>query len=80
MATSSGLYSESRQLQEGKEVIVKCKSDTCTDSGAVPCVPTRLHVVYSHPAKGKNVKEEAMSCKPAASVSEENGERAGWGV
>ena len=41
MATYSGLspLRESCEPQEGKEVVVKCKGDTCTDSGAVPTTP-----------------------------------------
>ena len=69
MATSTGLSSESRQPQEDKEVVVKCKGDTCTDSGAVPTTPRGVQP----PSKeDKNVKEEAMSSKPTASVSAGN--------
>ena len=78
MATSSGLSSESCEPQEGKEVMVKCKGDTCTDSGAVPTTPRGVQP----PSKeDKNLKEEPMSCKPASSVSEENRnlKRAVWG-
>ena len=78
MTTCSGLSSESCEPQEGKEVMVKCKGDTCTDSGAVPTTPRGVQP----PSKeDKNLKEEPMSCKPASSVSEENRnlKRAGWG-
>ena len=78
MATSSGLSSESCEPQEGKEVMVRCKGDTCTDSGAVPTTPRGVQP----PSKeDKNLKEEGMSCKPASSVSAENRnlKRAGWG-
>ena len=67
MATSSGLSSESCEPQEGKEVVVKCKGDTCTDSGAVPTTPRGVQP----PSKeDKNLKEEPMSCKPAHELSE----------
>ena len=58
--------------------MVKCKGDTCTDSGAVPTSPRGVQP----PSKeDKNLKEEHMSCKPASSVSAENRnlKRAGWG-
>ena len=52
-----GLSSESREPQEGKEVMVKCKEDTCTDSGAVPTTPRGVQP----PSKeDKNLKEEAV--------------------
>ena len=69
MATSSGLSSRSREPQEGKEVVVKCKGDTSTDLGAVSATPRGVQP----PGKeDKNVKEEVMSCKPSASVSAES--------
>ena len=40
---ASGLSRESCEPQEGKEVMVKCKGDTCTDSGAVPATPRGVH-------------------------------------
>ena len=38
-------------------------------------------MLYNHPGSKEDIKEEAMSCKPASSVSEENRnlKRAGWG-
>ena len=48
---------------------MKCKGDTWTDSGAVSTTPRGVQP----PSKeDKYLKEEAMSCKPASSVSEEN--------
>ena len=79
MAISSGLSSKFCEPQEGKEVMVKYKSDTCIDSGAVPTTPRGVQP----PSKeDKNLKEEPMSCKPASSVSEENRnlKRVGWDV
>ena len=72
------LSSESYEPQEGKEVMVKYKRDTWTDSGAVPTTPRGVQP----PSKeDRNITEEAMSCKPASSVSEEkrNLKKAGWG-
>ena len=55
---------------------MKCKEDTCTDSRAVSTTPRGVQ-----PPSKEDIKEEAMSCKPASSVSEENRnlKRAGWG-
>ena len=74
MATCSGLASESCEPQERKEVMVKCKGDTCSYHSTW-CTTTQQ-------LEDRNLKEEAMSCKPASSVSEENRnlKRAGWGV
>ena len=43
---------------------MKCKGDTCTDSGAVPITPRGVQ-----PSSKGDIKEESLSCKPSASVS-----------
>ena len=58
---------------------MKCKGDTCTDSGAVPTTPRGVQPPNK---EDKNIKEDDMSFKPSVSVSAENKnrERAGWDV
>ena len=50
---------------------MKCKGDTCTDSGAVSATPPGVQPPTCS-KEGKNLKEEAITCKPSGSVSAEN--------